>query len=165
MRCYTAKLTAQERSLIADCLEPQTFADGEVVIAQGGPGDKFFLIEKVCSVSLASPPARCERGCVSVQGAAVALQRSKSDEEVEVGRMHEGQYFGERALLTNEPRAATVRAVGTLKVAAMARDAFERLLGELKDVMHRQLSSYVTADDIVARRNSSADLPAQQDNQ
>lgn len=138
-------LSAQERSLIADCLESVEFKDGEAVVKQGEEGDKFYLIEK---------------------GTAVALQLPKdagAREEVEVGRMSEGMYFGERSLLTNEPRAATVKAAGNLKLAAMARDAFERLLGDVKEVMHRTMSQYKSADDLLLerQRTTAAAAPAE----
>lgn len=84
------------------------------------------------------------------QGEAAALQRSAAGELVEVGRIRTGGYFGERALLTHEPRAATVRAAGALKVAAMARDAFERLLGELQTLMQRTIQRYPSAQDVLA---------------
>jgi CRP-like cAMP-binding protein len=77
--------------------------------------------------------------------------QSADGSEVEVGKMERGQFFGERALLTNEPRAATVRAVGPVKVAMMAKDAFERLLGDVKDVLHRHMKSYPSAREILAQ--------------
>ncbi len=49
------------------------------------------------------------------QGEAEALQ-THNGAEVVVGVMKQGDYFGERALITLEPRAATVRAKGPLKV-------------------------------------------------
>ena len=80
---------------------------------------------------------------------------SETKEPVEVGRMREGDFFGERALLTNEPRAATVKAVGEVRVAALSKDAFERLLGDVKDIMHRQLQRYKSANDVVALKMSA----------
>lgn len=48
----------------------------------------------------------------------------------------EGDYFGERALLKKEPRAATIVATSQeLKVVSVERDAFMRLLGPLDDLM------------------------------
>lgn len=36
-------------------------------------------------------------------------------EEVEIGRCSRGEYFGELALVTKKPRAASVYAVGNVK--------------------------------------------------
>jgi CRP-like cAMP-binding protein len=52
-------------------------------------------------------------------------------------------YFGEVALLRDEPRKATVVARGEVRVAKMERDAFRRLLARpLKAALDVQLSSY-----------------------
>lgn len=132
-------LTSGERSLIADCLVSVTFHDGDIVLRQGEVGDKFFLIEK---------------------GEAVATQiLPETGDNVVVGRMKAGQYFGERALITNQPRAATVKAVGELKGAAMDRAAFERLLGPCKELMSRHIESYVSALEVHRRNSESAIKP------
>ena len=88
--------------MVADCLVSLSFDDGDTVLTQGDVEEmaKFYLIE---------------------DGEAVASQVDASGTEVEVGRMKKGDYFGERALITNEARAATVKAVGPLRVAAMDR--------------------------------------------
>lgn len=54
-----------------------------------------------------------------------------------------GDYFGERALLKKEPRAATIIATSDeLKVVSVERDAFMRLLGPLDDIMRRNMEMY-----------------------
>jgi hypothetical protein len=40
---------------------------------------------------------------------------SQDEETAEVNRLHKGDYFGELALLTEQPRAATVTAVGDVE--------------------------------------------------
>ena len=37
-------LTKYERITVADALEPYNFSDGEVIVRQGEPGDKFYII-------------------------------------------------------------------------------------------------------------------------
>lgn len=56
--------------------------------------------------------------------------------------MQAGDYFGERALLTDEPRALTVRAVSVLKVLCLDADAFERILGPCKGAMAERIARY-----------------------
>ena len=46
-------------------------------------------------------------------------------------RLGPGSFFGERALLSNEPRAATVTAVLPSVLLAMDRAAFVRMLGPI----------------------------------
>uniref|UniRef100_A0A665TQ32 cAMP-dependent protein kinase type II-alpha regulatory subunit n=1 Tax=Echeneis naucrates TaxID=173247 RepID=A0A665TQ32_ECHNA len=62
--------------------------------------------------------------------------------EVEVARCTRGQYFGELALVTNKPRAASVYAVGETKCLVIDIQAFERLLGPCMDIMRRNISQY-----------------------
>ena len=53
-----------------------------------------------------------------------------------------GQYFGELALLTHKPRAASVHAKGEVVCAVLEVGAFERLLGPCKEVMQRNFHHY-----------------------
>jgi cAMP-dependent protein kinase regulator len=53
-----------------------------------------------------------------------------------------GDYFGELALLKNEPRAANVIAKTKLKVVALERNSFRRLLGPLDDILKRNMDAY-----------------------
>lgn len=49
----------------------------------------------------------------------------------------QGQYFGERALLNNEPRAANVIACSErlLKLLYISKEAFEEVLGPLQEII------------------------------
>lgn len=77
-----------EKAKLCDVINEQTFAPGEIVIEQGDQGDVFFLI---------------------ISGQAVATKRLKEGEAAkEVMHYKEGDYFGEIALLRDEPRAASV---------------------------------------------------------
>ena len=52
----------------------------------------------------------------------------------ELMRLTEG-CFGERALLENKPRAATIKAVTPGRVYTIAKEAFEEHLGSLSELM------------------------------
>lgn len=43
------------------------------------------------------------------------MMSKEANQEVEIARCHRGQYFGELALVTNKPRAASAYAVGEVK--------------------------------------------------
>jgi cAMP-dependent protein kinase regulator len=118
-----AQLEPYERLNLADALERKRYSAGDVIIRQGEDAHSFYLIEE---------------GNVSVTMTNV----SDSKEPVEVNALSKGQYFGELALLTNKPRAATVTAVGDAVCAVLDVKAFERLLGPCKDIMKRNIEFY-----------------------
>jgi putative ABC transport system ATP-binding protein len=91
---------------LADKMELVEFPPGEVVIRQGDPGDKFYLIR---------------RG-----EAEVIVKRDAKDEPV--ATLDEGRFFGEQALLTGEPRNATVRAKTELELCSLDKAEFETVL-------------------------------------
>ncbi|KAI8621947.1 camp-dependent protein kinase regulatory subunit [Chytriomyces sp. MP71] len=115
-----ASLEPYERHKIADVLESQTFNDGDVVIKQGDVGEQFYIIES---------------------GEASVTKMIEGVEHQYPG-LKKGDYFGELALLTDQPRQATIRASGRLKVATMGKKAFVRLLGPVVDIIKRNANDY-----------------------
>jgi CRP-like cAMP-binding protein len=72
--------------------------------------------------------------------------------------LHDGEVFGEAALLTRQPRNATLRAASALDVVVVSRDAFQQLLGHLPGV--RQAMQEITkARSIRAEAVSRQDVP------
>ena len=123
-----ANLSKQERAHVADAMETVTHERRGIVIRQGEVGESMFFV---------------------IRGECVATQAVEGRGEVEVGRIRDGGYFGERSLLTNDPRAANVVCVSErVELGQLDRSAFERLLGSVKDVMHRQMAEYKRADEI-----------------
>lgn len=49
--------------------------------------------------------------------------------------MNEGDHFGEIALIKNVTRTLAVRALSDVKLLAMSRAAFNRILGSIKDYL------------------------------
>jgi serine/threonine-protein kinase len=79
------------------------FAPGEVIVVEGEDADVAFVIAS----------GTCEAARV-VGGRATVMRR-----------MGPGDVFGETALLTGQPRSATVTAVSTVVVTVISRDVFE----------------------------------------
>ncbi|PIK39690.1 protein kinase A regulatory subunit [Apostichopus japonicus] len=114
-----------ERMNLADALVTKPYSDGQCIISQGDDADGCYFVEE---------------GTVRV-----SMKNTKTDgteAEKEVSRISKGQYFGELALLTNKPRAASIYAVGDVKCAFLEVGAFERLLGPCKDIMSRNIEHY-----------------------
>jgi cAMP-dependent protein kinase regulator len=53
-----------------------------------------------------------------------------------------GDYFGERALIKNEPRAANVVAVSDCTLVSIDRHSVKRLLGPLENLLKRNFDIY-----------------------
>jgi cAMP-dependent protein kinase regulator len=106
-------LKPYERSKIADALDTIKYPVGSIIIAEGDPGDAFYLLES---------------------GEAEAF---KSGSQRPVKSYKRGDYFGELALLDDKPRAASVVAKTDVKVARLGRDGFKRLLGPVEQIMRR----------------------------
>jgi len=120
-------LTAKQLQRLADILTEENFEDGEYIIRQGDVGETFYV--------LTSGAASCtvkDEGTTSLDPKKSRRQTLKVKE---VMRLKEGDYFGERALLNNEPRAANVIAVGATKCLYIGRHAFEEVLGPLQDII------------------------------
>lgn len=61
---------------------------------------------------------------------------------VKVHDYKEGDYFGERALLKNEPRAANIVATSQMQVVSLDRKSFNRLLGPVELILMRNIENY-----------------------
>jgi cAMP-dependent protein kinase regulator len=103
------KMNAYERSQLADALKEEQVEDGKVLVTEGEEGDKFYIL---------------------AEGEASA---SKKDSD-EVMNYKAGDYFGELALLKDQPRAATVTCKGCCKVLSLDRKCFKRLLGSVSEL-------------------------------
>ena len=118
-----SSLDQEEQEEIAGCLERIMFASDEPIIRQGEAGDSMFLIE---------------RGQIRVviEEDAVAHQ---------VAQLSDGQYFGEMALLTGEPRTATAIAISDVHAYMLRKDTFRDVL-----VRHPQIIETISA--VIAER-------------
>nr|CAD7572395.1 unnamed protein product [Timema californicum] len=114
-------LQSYERMNLADALVPRTYNDGDLIIKQGVAADGMYFVE---------------------DGVVQVTILGDDGQEVEINRIMKGGYFGELALVTHKPRAASVYAVGTVKLAFLDVEAFERLLGPCMQIMKRNIDDY-----------------------
>ncbi|KAJ2484305.1 hypothetical protein IWW47_005690, partial [Coemansia sp. RSA 2052] len=115
-------LEAYERQKIADALESVAYSDGETIVEQGEPGSDFYLIE---------------------QGAIRVYKTDEDGVRREYPSLAQGGYFGELALLDDQPRQATLVSSGRTKCARMSKDAFDRLLGPVINIIRREAGNYM----------------------
>jgi putative peptide zinc metalloprotease protein len=95
----------EELAQLAGRLRAEHYAAGEAVVRQGASGDKFYIVE---------------------QGRLFVWRAETNQPALKVGELAPGQTFGERALVSNEPRAATVRAETPAVVLALSKTDFDR---------------------------------------
>jgi putative ABC transport system ATP-binding protein len=127
------KLTPSEIANVADRMQKRKYARGDVIIRQGDVGEEFFVIA---------------HGSVSV-----TAQKSGGPES-QIATLGPGDVFGEMALLTDEPRNATVSAVEDLETYYLDKKGFHEAL-ELSAAFKDQLRQ-VYFDRYPALRRSSA---------
>jgi CRP-like cAMP-binding protein len=108
-----SSLTDDELDILAHALNVVSYDDSTKIIKEGDAGDTFFMISD---------------GKVAVRKAGHEIMELRS-----------GEFFGERALLANEPRAADCVAVGRVECLTLQRESFERLLGKLDHIMQREI--------------------------
>lgn len=70
------------------------------------------------------------------------LDQANQEEVKEVMHYKAGDYFGERALLRNEPRAANVIAKTDCILVSVDRHSFKRLMGPLEGILRRNMEIY-----------------------
>jgi cAMP-dependent protein kinase regulator len=112
-----------ELSQICDALKVKKVKAGEYIIKQNDVGEEFYIIE---------------------QGEAVATKVIKEGHEAEeVFAYQPGGYFGELALIKNEPRAANVIAKTDCNLLTLERKSFKRLLGPIENILKRNSNDYL----------------------
>jgi len=115
-------LMQDEKNAVAEALVETNYIRGEHIIRQGEPGDAFYILfdGKVDIVK---------------DGKVIKTMEAKSKEKI-------AHWFGERALLKSEPRAASIVVEsGEAQCLALSREHFESLLGSLEGIMLESTNS------------------------
>ena len=106
-----ANLSPGDIKQVAAIAEEVSFSNGDILVQQGEVGDVMFII---------------------VSGE-VRVIASKDQKEVELARRKAGEFIGEMALISKEPRSATVAAVGNVHTICINQKNFESLLRDRPD--------------------------------
>lgn len=111
-----SSLHHEERETIARALVEMRFSQGQEILRQGEPGNAFYVLFDG-EVEVLRDGEKVDHFCASI------------DEQT-------AQYFGERALLEEQERTATVRVTSEIaRVLVLDRETFTLLLGPLKDII------------------------------
>jgi uncharacterized protein YhbP (UPF0306 family) len=102
------ELPPQDVDTVRANLQTMQFDQGDVIVRQGAPADKFFII---------------------IDGE-VEIIREDDGQQRTLATLTRGQFFGEMAILRDAPRMATVTAKAPTTVFAMERDAYRGLVGQ-----------------------------------
>ena len=114
---------AHLRTRQTDRVSHAHYQPGDLIISQGEPPANFYVIE---------------------QGEVEVVRSTAKDPQGEVvAVLGPGSFFGERALLSNEPRVASVRARTAVEVLVMGKNVFTQIsqaLAPLRDALAQALN-------------------------
>lgn len=139
-----APLSADETSMLAQAAVRHVFAPGETVIRAGDPGSSMFVVHK----------------------GRVRVQVSENGRPRTVATLNEGDFFGEMALFTGEPRTANVLALEETEVLEIGHAAMKRVFDTNPDLVEslsfimaeRRQGLASQTDDSAANTHSSAGI-------
>ena len=108
-----AELTPQDLRRIAAVADEHAFVDGETIAGQGDPGDELHIV---------------------VEGEVRVMRvDTGTGSDLELATRTQGDVVGEMALITQEPRMASLVASGEVRTLRLGRMEFEGVLRERPD--------------------------------
>jgi HEAT repeat protein len=108
-----AELSPVELKQIASIAGEHVFTQGEVFAHQGDLGDEMFIV---------------------VSGEVEVRMRREDGEQVVITRRRPGDFVGEMSILSNQPRMASLAAVGEVRALCVEKSLFESMLRERPEV-------------------------------
>jgi CRP-like cAMP-binding protein len=93
---------------LAGALEGKNYNDGQIIFAEGDPGDSMYFLVK---------------GCVRIEKRAQAAGVARKTLAV----LEAGDYFGEMALLDQKPRSAAAVAAAGARTLRLSKAAFDQI--------------------------------------
>jgi CRP-like cAMP-binding protein len=95
-------MTDRAITAVAELADEAAFADGDVLVREGDPGDRLFII---------------------LDGSATVDQGG-----ARIATLGLGAIIGEISLIDGRPRTATITCLGPVRAVVILRDGFERLM-------------------------------------
>lgn len=119
---FLANLDERMLIKIADALTTVSFQEGDRIINKGDVGEVFYILKE---------------GRVKVHD--IGFGDSQYVDQV----LGPGDFFGERALLTGDPRLANITAEAPSVTLCLSRESFENSLGPLQDLIDHAMKKRV----------------------
>lgn len=107
-----AVLSPRDLKQVAAIAQEESFSDGVTIASEGEQGDVMFII---------------------ISGE-IRVVTTRDQKEVEIARRKAGEYVGEMALISKEPRIASLTSVGNVRALCIDQKSFEALLRDRPDV-------------------------------
>ncbi|MGI8631095.1 MAG: cyclic nucleotide-binding domain-containing protein [Solirubrobacterales bacterium] len=118
-----ADLPVVSSDAISAVLQSMSADAGEVIVREGGPADKFFVVTE----------------------GEVEVTRGQGDQTETVATLGPGHFFGEVAIMRDTARSATITARSPTRLLAMERETF-------RDVVAQSLGTTAQFDQIIRGR-------------
>ncbi len=120
-----ARLPESKLVRLAGVMRVQAFADNAHIIRQGEEGSRFYIIN---------------------EGEVKCTRVNEAGKEEELIRLCPQEFFGERALITNEPRKANVIACGPVECLVLERKNFQALLTDVQEDLKHEMTRRETTN-------------------
>ena len=120
-----SRLPEAKLAKLAGVMRVQAFHDGAYIIRQGEEGSRFYIINE--------GEVRCTRA-------------TSPGVEEELIRLGPQEFFGERALITNEVRKANIIAVGPVECLVLERSSFTTLLNDVQEDISSEMNKRQESD-------------------
>jgi cGMP-dependent protein kinase len=122
------RFSSGEKLVLGGVCKEKYFPSGHIVFKQGDEPDGFYMV---------------------ISGnASVLVLDHESKTESEVGKLGEGDYFGETALISSDKRSATVKAVGNLGVLFLSSQSFKSCFGDKATITFANRRAAVSAESV-----------------
>ncbi len=128
------QLPEEKRDEITQAMEHQVAAPGTIIFRQGGPGDRFYVIQS---------------------GKVRVFRKDAGGLETDLSVLGAGESFGEMALLTGEMRSANVEAIEETRLIVLSKEQFERILEDFPDItlaFVKQMSGWLLRDEKIIEK-------------
>ena len=117
---FLSELSSVDLEKLANVMTPRVFSPKDLLVKKGEMGDHFYVLQ---------------------EGEVLITDISVGSTTYADQKLGPKEYFGERSLMTSEPRAANVVALTYGVAFSIDRSSFQKVLGQMSDVILRAQDS------------------------